>query len=129
MEGLAKLTIVSGDGKSQIVPLGNTPLTLGRSPSCDLSYPADAGLSRQHLIFEPEGADWIVRDPGSKNGSKVNSAALAGKHVLKSGDQISAGQLVIRFGSGAGPDTSRTVFFVPETQDSFSGAVAVQLKD
>jgi Serine phosphatase RsbU, regulator of sigma subunit len=129
MDSIAKLTIVSGDGKSQTVPLGKTALTLGRSPSCDLSYPSDAGLSRQHLVFEPEGSDWVVRDPGSKNGSKVNSQALTGKRVLQPGDQISAGQLLIRFGSGTGSPAAQTVYFVPETQNSVSGALAVQLKD
>ncbi|HUS06640.1 MAG TPA: SpoIIE family protein phosphatase [Bryobacteraceae bacterium] len=130
----AALTIFTTDGKSGTVPLASGPVTLGRSTSSDLSYPEDSGLSRQHLIFEPQGEEWIVRDPGSKNGSKINSVRLVAPHVLRPGDQIVAGHLLIRFdteslegGSHTGTYSDHTVLFVPEAPAST--AIAVKLED
>ena len=70
------LTICSSDGNTMSVQLTGDRLTLGRSSSAELCFPADAGLSRQHLCFERDGDDWTVVDLGSKNGSQVNGVRL-----------------------------------------------------
>ncbi len=121
MPGSWELAIRTSDGRSRNVPLGLAPVTIGRALTSDISYPEDAGLSRCHLIFEPRGMGWIVRDPGSKNGSRVNSASLVSEKVLSPGDCITAGQLSIVFRTPS-PDSltaesthTSVVEFIPET--------------
>ena len=65
-------------------------------------FPEDAGLSRQHFAFESDADEWTVQDLGSKNGTFVNNIPLKARLILKPGDRITAGHLVIVF------DRSRT---------------------
>ena len=77
------------------VPLASDRIAVGRSSAAELCFPEDAGLSRQHFAFEPEGEDWTVQDLGSKNGTFVNNIPLKARLLLKPGDRITAGHLVI----------------------------------
>lgn len=132
-----ELTIRTPDGKARKVPLDNKDLTLGRSASTDLCYPDDAGLSRQHLVIEMAGNRWQIRDLNSKNGTIVNGNPLtSAAHPLKPGDRISAGHLVIEFGSATGSfKTSRdstnsvssgAVVFVDRGSEPISASTTVQ---
>jgi sigma-B regulation protein RsbU (phosphoserine phosphatase) len=111
----ATLVIRTPDGKSRTVPLPDTRLTLGRATTNDLCYADDAGLSRQHLVFERAGREWQVKDVGSKNGTLVNGFRITGAATLKPGDRVSAGHLTMEF-AGAVPTVNDTVVFV-EGQD------------
>lgn len=73
---------------------------MGRAGGSDLCYPDDAGLSRQHLIFERAGDQWTVRDLGSKNGTSVNGERINAAHTLRSGDRVTAGHLTLEFAAG-----------------------------
>ena len=113
-----EIRILGPDGASRPVLLERARLTLGRSTASELCFADDAGLSRQHLAFEPAGDSWIVRDLGSKNGTLVNGQRIDAPHLLRPGDRISAGHLVIEF--GAAPAPANTVLFV-ESQETSSG--------
>jgi serine phosphatase RsbU (regulator of sigma subunit) len=89
-----ELLIQCPDGQMKTVPL-TTRVSVGRSSAAELCFPEDAGLSRQHFAFEPEGEGWTVQDLGSKNGTFVNQIPLKGKLLLQPGDRISAGHLAI----------------------------------
>jgi pSer/pThr/pTyr-binding forkhead associated (FHA) protein len=95
------LLVTTPKGHSRSVPLENSPLSLGRAPENDLSFPEDDGLSRRHLVIEPEGARWSVTDLGSKNGTYVNDTRIRRKHYLKSGDRISASCISITYTGGS----------------------------
>jgi serine phosphatase RsbU (regulator of sigma subunit) len=78
-----------------------------------LCFPDDAGLSRQHVVLERDGDDWMVQDLGSKNGTLVNNIPLRAKLKLKPGDRITAGHLAIVFdykGAAAAPAEGVVVF-------------------
>ena len=106
-----ELAIQSPDRETASVPLTGQRLSVGRSSAADLSFPEDAGLSRQHFAFEAEGDDWTVQDLGSKNGTYVNDIPLKGRLVLKPGDRITAGHLAIVYSPEAGlPDRNVVVF-------------------
>src|SRR6516225_10820313 len=90
-----ELLIQCPDGQMKNVPLTGGRLAIGRSSAAELCFPEDAGLSRQHFAFEPEGEDWTVQDLGSKNGTFVNNIALKARLILKPGDRITAGHLAI----------------------------------
>ena len=105
---LRELLVQGPDGEMRTVPLTGARLTIGRSSAADLSFPEDAGLSRQHFAFEAEGDDWTVRDLGSKNGTFVNNIPLKGGLALKAGDRIAAGHVAIVYAPGA-KDAARSV--------------------
>jgi len=92
---MKELQILSPDGKNRTIPLEGDRLCLGRSTTVALSYPNDSGLSRQHMLMEREGDHWTLVDLGSKNGTMLNGQPLAAKTVLKSGDRIMAGHLIL----------------------------------
>ena len=92
-----ELLIQGPDGQVNTIELNTGRLAVGRSSTVELSFPEDAGLSRQHFAFEGQGDDWTVQDLGSKNGTFVNNIPLKAKLILKPGDRITAGHLTIVF--------------------------------
>ncbi len=119
-----ELTIRGSDGRSKNVRLEGVRYSLGRSTDNDLCYAEDAGLSRQHLVFQKEGENWLVGDLGSKNGSYVNGERVSGARRLRPGDQITAGHLVITYADSVMP-SSGTVVFVDSTAASEPVAATV----
>lgn len=111
------MIIRTPDGKSRSFPLANENVALGRAATNALCYGDDAGLSRQHLVFERAGNQWTVRDLGSKNGTLVNGNRITGAHKLRKGDRIAAGHLNMEFcePGGAPAPASNTVVFVEST--------------
>jgi serine phosphatase RsbU (regulator of sigma subunit) len=92
-----ELLIQTAEGDLRTVALDGARQGLGRSSSNELYYPDDAGLSRQHLVFEAAEGGWTVRDLGSKNGTYVNGSRISAPHRLKSGDKVHAGHLAMEF--------------------------------
>ena len=123
-----ELRITTPDSAVRVVKLAGDRLTLGRSSATDLCYPEDSGLSRQHLAFEREGADWRLRDLGSKNGTVVNSVRITGAVKLSPGDQLAAGHLLIEFAEAGSP--LETVVFVngAEQESPTSSTITTHLE-
>src|SRR5215472_8937506 len=106
-----ELLIQCPDGQMKTVPLTGDRLSVGRSSAAELCFPEDAGLSRQHFAFEVEGEEWTVQDLGSKNGTFVNNIPLKARLVLRAGDRITAGHLVIVYApEGPAPEPGVVVF-------------------
>lgn len=105
---MADLQILTPDGKRRTVSLPasslDAPLTLGRSPNCDLSYPDDAGLSRQHLTIENKDGIFLLTDLGSKNGTVHNGKRILQPTPLSPGDRMMAGHLILSL-PGSNPRT------------------------
>jgi predicted component of type VI protein secretion system len=85
------------------------PLTLGRSPECDLAV-HDILLSRRHCRIEPDGEGWACVDLGSKNGTRIGGTPVF-RLPLTEGDVIRMGKTAVRFRAGelvvrSKPDTS-----------------------
>ena len=87
-----ELLIETGELKGKRYTVTEAGLRLGRSSSNDL-HVADEELSRNHCLFEPDGAEGIrVVDLASANGTYVNSVQLAADpKPLKPGDIVEAG--------------------------------------
>lgn len=112
-----ELNIRMQDGSTRSVPLLDASIGLGRATTNELCYPEDFGLSRQHLIFEKDGNQWMVRDLGSKNGTVVNGFRILAPTPLGNGDVIHAGHLQITFGGKEDPETlNQTVVFVEQAE-------------
>ena len=106
------ILIQGPDGQTKTLPLSGSRMAVGRSSGAELSFPDDAGLSRQHFALEPAGEDWTVQDLGSKNGTFVNAIPLKAKLILRPGDRITAGHL--------------SIVFAPESRASAPGVVVFE---
>jgi phosphoserine phosphatase RsbU/P len=95
-----ELSIHEPGGGTRKMVLEKDQLRLGRSSDNDISYPGDMSLSRHHLVLAREGEAWFVEDLGAKNRTMVNGRRIDGRTMLRPGDRIGAGQLVLVFGGG-----------------------------
>jgi len=86
---------VSSPKWSRRIDLGTESITVGRHPENGIQF-NDDGLSRRHCAFEPVGDGWMVRDLGSRNGTKVNGVKVP-EAPLNPGDIIRVGVLEIRY--------------------------------
>ena len=69
-------------------------IVIGREHDCDLLM-AEISVSRHHAELHFDGADWALRDLGSKNGTRVNGLRIHMPHRVRPGDVVSFG--VARF--------------------------------
>jgi len=76
----------------------------GRSSTADCPVPNDGYLSRNHFLVEINPPVCMVRDLGSRNGTKVNGQRV-GCVQLKNGDVVSAGASQFRLEIDAGSRT------------------------
>lgn len=75
--------------QSQQIPLDAERLSIGRQSACDVVL-EDSQASRNHCLIERSGADFVLRDLDSRNGTRVNgqlvtSVVLAPKDVITIG--------------------------------------------
>src|SRR4051794_202060 len=123
-----ELLVQCPDGQMKNVPLAAARLAVGRSSAVELSFPEDAGLSRQHFAFEPEGDDWTVQDLGSKNGTFVNNIPLKARLILKPGDRVTAGHLAVVYSPGAADPAAGVVVFEGEASSPTTSTVVTSLE-
>jgi glycine/D-amino acid oxidase-like deaminating enzyme len=79
----------------QRVPLGATPVTIGRLVDCNIQL-HDPNVSRHHAEIQPSGDGYVLADLGSTNGSRVNGMRV-GQHLLVEGDEILIGNTKMTF--------------------------------
>ncbi len=91
------LEIVEGPGAGRQVPLGE-PLVLGRAQDAQLVL-EDPQVSRHHVRITPHGAQAVVEDLGSSNGTFVNGAELQAPATVGPGDDILVGVTVVELRS------------------------------
>lgn len=118
------ISILLPDGRTRAVPLDGERIGLGRASSNELCFPEDNGLSRYHLVFEREGDHWLIRDPGSKNGTHLNGERISAPVKLHPGDRISAGHLTIVYEAPVRP-FQHTVIFVEGREESRPSSTTV----
>ncbi|MDX1963309.1 MAG: FHA domain-containing protein [Pirellulales bacterium] len=87
------LKVLTGKYSGQVIKVHHEKFLIGRGEQCHLRPHSDA-ISRQHCALSQRGADVIVEDLGSRNGTIVNGEKITGPTVIHSGDQLIIGQLV-----------------------------------
>ena len=92
-EGGPTAGLVLADGSRFDLP--DSPVTVGRAPDCNLVL-ADPTVSKHHFELRQQGADVVLIDLGSTNGTRVNDVGVH-DHVLADGDCIRVGATVLRF--------------------------------
>jgi serine/threonine-protein kinase PknK len=84
-----KLTVTL-DGQRSEHDFAASPVRVGRAPDNELHLP-DRGVSRYHCRLEREGAQWVLIDLGSQNGTLVGGERVS-RRVLGAGDVIQVGR-------------------------------------
>jgi hypothetical protein len=85
--------VVLPDGRR--VQVTDDPVTIGRLPDCDVVL-SDHNVSRRHAEVRREGAEFVVVDLGSTNGTRVNGSGVKERR-LSDGDEITVGASRLRF--------------------------------
>jgi pSer/pThr/pTyr-binding forkhead associated (FHA) protein len=73
-------------------PLAGDRVVIGRSPRSDIVLDADGQVSRTHAVLDRIAGRWILRDAGSRNGTRVNGEPVRGRVRLRAGDEIRIGR-------------------------------------
>jgi pSer/pThr/pTyr-binding forkhead associated (FHA) protein len=85
-----KLTTVLGEEYSVL-----EEIRIGRSRECQI-FLQDAEVSRHHATVWVEGEALYIKDENSSNGTFVNKEQIEGDVILKDGDEIKIGNMVIK---------------------------------
>ena len=107
---------------------------IGRGEGATLRL-SDAGVSRQHAAIRREDLDYWMVDLGSANGTFVNDKALTAARVLKHGDRIRLGNLVLVFHQSEAAaakyadDQARTTISIPSPTSIVSEALTLFVAD
>jgi pSer/pThr/pTyr-binding forkhead associated (FHA) protein len=101
---LMALTVVvrSGDLKSQATITFDAPrIVIGRGEGCEVRLP-DPSVSHRHASIRQRGADYVVIDEGSSNGTFVGSMRLSphAPRVVRTGDLIRVGRIWLELSTG-----------------------------
>lgn len=71
-------------------------------------------MSKRHLRLEPMGSGWVAEDMGSKNGTRLNGQTLSGRILLRSGDLLEVGRLLIEYHDENVPSTRPSLILEDE---------------
>lgn len=97
---MARIVVQNGDYSGTELLLDEfRELLMGRHADCQLSnvFKDIPGVSRRHARVSSDGANYVLEDLGSRNGTLHNGRALAAPSVLRSGDQFTIGGVCMLF--------------------------------
>jgi pSer/pThr/pTyr-binding forkhead associated (FHA) protein len=118
----AKLVVVQGRPAGKTLNFPDGVYYFGRGAECHVR-PNSEWVSRQHCLLRVSSEGVFLRDLGSRNGTLVNGARLAGERPLAHGDQVQLGPLVFEVrltDVGAGEDDAASALPVgPQEALSF----------
>jgi hypothetical protein len=92
-EGLAPAELVMPGGSR--VRVETEPVLIGRMPECQVVL-SDPNVSRRHAEVLRVDEDFMVRDLGSTNGTRINGSPIK-EGYLQSGDNITVGSTTLVF--------------------------------
>jgi serine phosphatase RsbU (regulator of sigma subunit) len=84
---MATLHIIKGSHRGQRVPVSTPAMVLGRSRECQVVIP-QTSVSRQHARILCVEGSYFIEDMESRNGTRVNGAAIAERTALRNLDRI-----------------------------------------
>lgn len=92
----ATLHILLRDGNVIERDLNGAETKIGKGPQNDIILP-DASVSAAHVMISFAGGVFTLNDLGSRNGTFVNDAKVAGSRTLEHGDLIKMGHCTLTF--------------------------------
>ena len=84
----------SPGGQFIVWPLDRPRLTVGRSSRNELQL-GDFTVSKEHAEITTDGSRVLIRDLGSRNGTRVNGVDARAALPLKPGDQVEIGHVAL----------------------------------
>lgn len=93
-----KLIIVEGALTGTVLPLGTSPISIGRAPDSTVVLDDDF-VSTRHAQLTPNGNHWIVEDLGSTNGTWIDRTRISAPTVLRPGTQLRIGRTSMELSS------------------------------
>jgi hypothetical protein len=90
-----KLAVTEGELTGTVIPLGTSPITVGRAADSSLVLKDDYASSR-HARFFPSDGQWIVEDLGSTNGTWIDRTRITGPTVLRVGSKVRVGRTTLQ---------------------------------
>lgn len=91
--GARNVRLVAGDGRTYPLAIGST--VIGRGEQATLRLP-DVGISRRHARLDFDGAQVVLTDLGSTNGTMVNGQRVSAV-AINPGDMIQIGTTTLTF--------------------------------
>jgi FHA domain/zinc-ribbon domain len=90
------LVVRSGGGRAgETFVLERDRTTIGRSPECDI-FLDDVTVSRKHAVIEKSGAELLIEDLESLNGTFLNRKRIE-RAPLTDGDELQIGKYKLSF--------------------------------
>lgn len=104
---MPKLLFIDDQFAGQTFDLRREKTMIGRGEQNDLIVP-DASVSNQHCLILVNGAEVIVRELDSSNGTYVDDIRVAAQHPIKSGQRVRFGSAIARLeiSTGDEPETA-----------------------
>jgi serine phosphatase RsbU (regulator of sigma subunit) len=116
------LTVTLGNDR-RTWPLDAPSVKVGRSSQNGIQI-ADATVSKEHAEIFRNGPDLMIRDLGSRNGTRVNGIECGEPTPIRDGDTLEIGKVVGRIGTDFGD--ARTVLRSPE---DISSSLRIRARD
>jgi diguanylate cyclase (GGDEF)-like protein len=89
----AYLIVLAGSAVGEMFKIAAETTVIGRGQTADIQV-VDEGISRKHAELVHRGANVVIRDLGSTNGTFCNGERIT-EQVLKDGDKIQVGSTTI----------------------------------
>lgn len=89
-----QLVVTEGPLTGTTLPLSNSGVLIGRSPSCTLVLDDDYSSSRHARIF-PAGDEWVLEDLGSTNGTFIGNTKVTQPTAIAAGVPVKIGQTTL----------------------------------
>lgn len=91
MNPIYRLVMKTGPNSGQVFPLEASEIIIGRDINSSFVI-NDPEVSRRHARISLQGANYIIEDLGSTNGTMVSGQRLAGPYILRPGETITFGE-------------------------------------
>ena len=95
------------DDSSERFELSEAITNIGRHPDCHIVVEAGA-VSRFHAKVIREGADFLVQDAGSRNGTFLNGQKVNAPEKLREGDRVQISEVELIFHQDAVPEFAQS---------------------
>ena len=111
----AQIKFLAGGRAGQVETVAKAYIGIGRHPLSDIRFDAerDLDVSARHAAILVRGADYVLQDLQSTNGTFVNGRKIAGDTVLADGDVVGFGAEgpafefhILERGAPAGPSAA-----------------------
>jgi serine/threonine protein kinase len=97
-----ELQVTAGPNQGQIFTFDeSTPITIGRGDGMKVRV-NDPAVSRSHCVIEFTDGKTLVKDAGSRTGTRVNGRSVA-RHELRNDDEICVGTTKLKYQLQAPP--------------------------